>query len=69
VVVASGLPYVFDEFEVTGQTPPLEDVLPHYDTLEPIPISTENAGSRREALPLGRDVVSFPSDGAARSGR
>lgn len=36
-------------------------VLPYYDTLEPIRFTTENVGPRRDALPLGRDVVTFPA--------
>jgi hypothetical protein len=59
VVAADGLPYVFDAFEVTGQTPPLTEVVPYYDSMEPIPVTTEGAGPRREALPLGGDVVTF----------
>ena len=61
VVVADGIPYVFDTFELTGQTPPLADLLGYYDTLEPIPISTANTGPRHDQLPLGRDVVTFPA--------
>lgn len=60
VVLADGLPYVFDTFELTGQTPPLQDVLKYYDTMEPIPISTTRTGPRHDQLPLGRDVVTFP---------
>ena len=60
VVVADGLPYVFDAFELTGQTPPLAEVVPYYDTLEPIPITAERTGLRHDELPLGRDVVTFP---------
>ena len=59
VVFADGMPYVFDSFELTGQTPPLAEVLPYYDTLQPIPISTEHTGARRDEMPLGRDVVTF----------
>ncbi len=66
VVLADGLPYVFDSFELTGQTPPLPEVLRYYDTLEPIPVSTGAAGPRRDALPLGRDVVAFPPVGGDR---
>ena len=47
VVAGDGLPYVFAAFEITGQTPPLEEVIPYYDTLEPIPITTVGAGPRR----------------------
>jgi pimeloyl-ACP methyl ester carboxylesterase len=61
VLVGDGLPYVFDAFELTGQAPPLAEVIPYYDTLEPIPIATERTGQQRNALPLGRDVVSFPA--------
>jgi hypothetical protein len=63
VVAGDGLPYVFDAFELTGQTPPLADVLRYYDTLEPIPITTERTGPRRDELPLGRDVVTFSTTG------
>ena len=61
LLFADGLPYVFDAFTVTGQTPPLAKALPYYDTLEPIPITTENVGPRRNALPMSRDVVTFPA--------
>ena len=61
LVLADGLPYVFNTFELTGQTPPLAAVLKYYDTLEPIPISTSNTGARHDQLPLGRDVVTFPA--------
>ncbi|GFG51942.1 peptidase M23 [Mycolicibacterium agri] len=60
VVVADGLPYVFDSFELTGRTPPLSEVLKYYDTLAPIPLSVGDIGDRRDQLPLGRDVVTFP---------
>ena len=60
LVVADGVPYVFDKFDLTGHTPPLADVLKYYDTLEPIPISTDNTGPRRDELPLGSDVMTFP---------
>ena len=61
ILFADGLPYVFDAFSLTGQTPPLAKVLPYYDSLEPIPVTTENVGPRRNALPMGRDVVEFPA--------
>lgn len=64
VVMADGMPYTFESFDLTGQTPPLTDVLRYYDTLAPIPISAANhPGLRHEQLPLGRDVVSFPAIG------
>lgn len=65
LLFADGLPYVFDAFVLTGHTPPLAKVLAHYNTLEPIPVTTKNAGPRRDALPLGGDVVTFPARPAA----
>src|SRR5215213_7018393 len=61
IIAGDGLPYVFDAFELTGQTPPLAEVIPHYDTLEPILITAERTGVRHDELPLGRDVVTFPA--------
>ena len=60
ILLADGLPYVFERFVLTGQGPPLAQVLRYYDTLEPIPITTANAGPRRNAFPLGSDVLAFP---------
>jgi hypothetical protein len=31
---------------------------------EPLPITTTNAGPRRDSLPLGSDIVTFPEPGA-----
>ncbi|MGH2618489.1 MAG: M23 family metallopeptidase, partial [Thermomicrobiales bacterium] len=64
-LVADGLPYVFDQFELTGETPPLAEVAQYYETLEPIPISTRDTGPRRDALPLSGDMVTFPEAEAA----
>ena len=61
ILVGDGLPYVFDTFDLTGALPPLDEVLPYYDTLEPIPVTTEDTGPRRNELPLGSDLVTFPS--------
>jgi len=61
LLFADGLPYVFDKFEVMGQTPPLAKVLPYHSTLEPIPVTTGNVGPRRDAFPLSGDVVTFPA--------
>lgn len=60
--VMDGLSFEFDAFMLTGRTPPLAQVLPYFDTLAPIPIpiSTAITGERRNALPLGGDVVSSP---------
>jgi len=61
LLFADGLPYVFDAFVLTGQTPPLATMVRYFDTLEPVPISTGNVGPRRNELPMSRDVVTFPS--------
>ena len=45
----------------TVQTAPLATMLPPYEALEPILVETENAGPRRNAMPLYRDVVTFQS--------
>ncbi len=60
ILLSDGLPFVFDAFKIIGQTPPLLQVLPYYDTLLPIPITTSNAGPRRKAFPLGGDLLGFP---------
>ncbi len=60
LVFADGLPFVFESFDLSGQTPPLADVLKNYDTLEPIPVASTNTGHRNDEMPLGRDVMSFP---------
>ncbi|MEO8754620.1 MAG: M23 family metallopeptidase [Casimicrobiaceae bacterium] len=61
IVFADGLPYVFDAFMLTGRTPPLAQMLRYFDTLEPVPIDTGNAGPRRNVLPMSGDVVTFPA--------
>lgn len=61
ILAADGVPYVFDSFSITGQAPPLAEVVGYYDTLKPIPISTANAGPRRNEFPLGSNVLTFPS--------
>ncbi len=60
VVLGDGLPFAFDAFDLTGQTPPLAEVVRYYETLEPIPIAPVRTGARRNEVPLGSDVVAFP---------
>ena len=60
-LVADGLPYVFDVFELIGQIPPMAEALPYEETQEPLPVATDNIGSRQNQLPLGSDVVTFPA--------
>lgn len=62
VVLADGMPYAFDAFDLIGQTPPLAEVLPYYDSLDAIPIATTRTGERHDEMPLGRDVVTFPPE-------
>ena len=57
--VADGLPYVFDAFQLIGRTPPLAEVIELDQAQQPIPLDTRGAGPRRDALPLGADVVTF----------
>ncbi len=59
VMVADGMPYVFDTFEMEGRTPPLDEVITLGEAGEPIPIDPATAGPRQDQLPLGRDVVGF----------
>lgn len=59
ILFADGLPYVFDAFVLAGLTPPLAQTLRYFDAPVPVPITTDEAGPRRNALPMGRDVVTF----------
>jgi len=63
-LVADGLPYVFEDFDLTGRIPPLAEAAPYYEAQQPLPITTTNAGPRHDELPLGSDVVTFPDPGA-----
>ena len=65
ILFAEGLPYVFDRFVVTGHTPPLAEMIPYFDTLVPVPITVEDVGPRRDELPMGSDVVTFPAAATA----
>jgi hypothetical protein len=59
-LASDGLPYVFDQFRLSGRIPPLDDaLLTSINAGEPVPVSTTDAGPSRRALPLGRDVVDF----------
>ena len=64
-LVADGLPYGFEQFELIGQAPPLAELIALDQAQEPVTIDTQDAGPRHDALPLGRDVVSFPDVGRA----
>ncbi|RFU21949.1 M23 family metallopeptidase [Geodermatophilus marinus] len=58
---ADGLPYVFDQFTLTGRFPVLDDrVAQLVAEGAPVPIDSVEPGVHRHQLPLGRDVVTFP---------
>jgi hypothetical protein len=59
-LVADGLPYGFADFDLTGQIPPLDEAIALVEAGEALPIAAQRVGPRHDALPLGRDVVTFP---------
>jgi murein DD-endopeptidase MepM/ murein hydrolase activator NlpD len=63
-LVSDGIPYVFAGFTLDGQVPPLDDVISLVDAGQLIPVDTTDAGPRHDALPLGRDMVTFPQTGS-----
>ena len=60
-LVSNGVPYVFDEFTVTGQSPPVEQLIQSDPQTDPVVVDTASAGPRTDELPRGRDVVEFAS--------
>jgi hypothetical protein len=57
---SDGLPYAFDRWTLSGQTPPLNDALiDSVNAGQPTPVARAGAGPRRGRLPRGRDVVRF----------
>jgi hypothetical protein len=60
-LVADGVPYVFTDFWLTGTVPPLAELLELDQAQAPVPVDTRLAGPRLDALPLGRDMVEFPT--------
>ena len=61
-LASNGLPYVFDRYRTAGQIPPFDDALIAIANAgKPVPIDKANAGAHRRQLPLGRDVVDFPT--------
>jgi hypothetical protein len=58
---SDGMPYVFRGFRLDGRIPTFTAELEAAITAgEPMPVDSSASGRRRAALPLGRDVVSFP---------
>ncbi len=62
-LASNGLPYVFDRFRLDGRSPPLDELLAIDPVTTPLPIDRNGAGPRRDKLPLGRDLVTFPGSG------
>lgn len=60
-LAADGLPYVFDSFTVTGRGPALDELMATDPATTPVVLDPATAGPRTDELPLGRDVVTFPS--------
>jgi hypothetical protein len=60
-LVADGLPYEFDSFTLTGHGPALTDLLGTDPATTPVTVNTADAGPRTDQLPLGADVVEFPT--------
>jgi pimeloyl-ACP methyl ester carboxylesterase len=67
-LAADGLPYAFDAFDLTGHGPPLAEIETLYESGLPLPIDACDTGPRRDALPLGGDVVTFPGKLVAGNG-
>lgn len=62
-LIANGLPYVFADYELTGQLPPLAEIFPLYEAQESLPVDTSMAGTQVDTLPLGGTVMTFPEAG------
>lgn len=62
-LIANGLPYVFADYELTGQLPPLVEIFPLYEAQESIPVDASIAGPQLDTLPLGGNVMTFPEVG------
>lgn len=60
-LVADGLPYEFDAFTVSGRSPALDQLMTLNPAADPVPVDPATAGPRTDELPLGRDVVEFPT--------
>jgi hypothetical protein len=60
-LVADGLPYEFDRFTLTGRGPALAELLATDPATTPVAVDTAGAGERTDQLPLGADVVQFPT--------
>jgi hypothetical protein len=61
LVDAEGLPFAFESFLLEGKIPPPgKDFEKEINSGAAIPVLPAGAGPRRDELPVGLDVVSFP---------
>lgn len=58
-LVADGLPYVFDEFVLTGEGPALDQLMALDPAVDPVPIDPVDDGVRQNELPMSKAVVEF----------
>jgi hypothetical protein len=58
---SNGMPYVFEEFDLTGQLPPLPEIFPLYEAQQSIPFDRTDVGPRDDSFPLGGNVMTFPN--------
>jgi hypothetical protein len=62
LVDSDGLPFAFRHFVEVGRIPALTaELAKRIEAGDPIPVDAADAGPRADELPLGRDVVDFPT--------
>jgi hypothetical protein len=59
-LAANGLPFVFDTFSVDARVASEEALAASTTRPVPFPLDRAGAGPRREAMPLGLDVMTYP---------
>jgi hypothetical protein len=64
-LAANGLPYVFADYDLTGQLPSLAEMAPLYAAQASIPVDPSVASPQVDTLPLGGNVMTFPEPPAA----
>ena len=58
-LVADGLPYVFDEFVLTGDGPALDQLMALDPAVDAVPVDPSDEGVRKDELPMSKTVVEF----------
>jgi hypothetical protein len=62
LVDSDGLPFAFRRFDEVGRIPVLtSELTKRIEAGDPIPVDSAGAGPRSDELPIGRDVVDFPT--------